>query len=138
MCANDLAIACVLCAYVCICVCVCVCVPASMRACMCEFVLVLVLGLGLGLLVLVLMVVIVHLLVLHVLDQGPGIDASERTSVLQRFKRGTSSAGTRGTGIGLALVDELMRAMDGELQIGDAPGGGADLQLRFRLAAAGR
>ena len=77
-------------------------------------------------------------LVLHVLDQGPGIDASERTSVLQRFNRGTSSAGTRGTGIGLALVDELMRAMDGELHIGDAPGGGADLQLRFRLAADGR
>ncbi len=77
-------------------------------------------------------------LVLHVLDQGPGIDASERTSVLQRFKRGTSSAGTRGTGIGLALVDELMRAMDGELHIGDAPAGGADLQLGFRLAADGR
>ena len=77
-------------------------------------------------------------LVLHVLDQGPGIDDSERSLVLQRFKRGSSSAGTRGTGIGLALVDELMRAMDGELHIGDAPGGGADLQLRFRLAAAGR
>ena len=77
-------------------------------------------------------------LVLHVLDEGPGIDLSERTSVLQRFKRGTSSAGTRGTGIGLALVDGLMRAMDGELQIGEAPGGGADIQLRFRLAADGR
>ena len=77
-------------------------------------------------------------LVLHVLDQGPGIDESERSLVLQRFKRGSSSAGTRGTGIGLSLVDELMRAMDGELHIGDAPGGGADLRLRFRLAADGR
>ena len=77
-------------------------------------------------------------LVLHVLDQGPGIDESERSLVLQRFKRGSRSAGTRGTGIGLALVDELMRAMDGELQIGDAPGGGADLQLRFRTVADGR
>ena len=75
------------------------------------------------------------LLVLHVLDQGPGIDESERSLVLKRFKRGSSSAGTRGTGIGLALVDELMRAMEGELLIGDAPGGGADLQLRFRAAA---
>ena len=77
-------------------------------------------------------------LVLHVLDQGPGIDPSERSLVLQRFKRGSSSAGTRGTGIGLALVDELMRAMDGVLQIGDAPRGGADLQLHVRLAADGR
>ena len=76
--------------------------------------------------------------VLHVLDQGPGIDESERSLVLQRFKRGSSSAGTRGTGIGLALVDELMRAMDGELIISGAPGGGADLQLRFRTVADGR
>ena len=74
--------------------------------------------------------------VVHVLDQGSGIDPSERTLVLQRFKRGTSSAGTRGTGIGLALVVELMRAMDAELVISDAPSGGADLQLRFRAAAA--
>ena len=56
--------------------------------------------------------------------------------MLQRFKRGSSSAGTRGTGIGLALVDGLMRAMDGELMIDDASGGGADLQLHFRVAAA--
>ena len=77
-------------------------------------------------------------LVLHVLDQGPGIDESERSLVLQRFKRGSSSAGTRGTGIGLALVDELMRAMDGALMISDAPRGGADLQLRFRTVADGR
>jgi signal transduction histidine kinase len=74
--------------------------------------------------------------VLHVLDQGPGINPSERALVLQRFKRGTTSTGTRGTGIGLALVVELMRAMDAELMIGDAPGGGADLQLRFRAAVA--
>ena len=77
-------------------------------------------------------------LILHVLDQGPGIEDSERSLVVQRFRRGSSSVGTRGTGLGLALVDELMRAMDGALQISDAPGGGADLQLRFRVASAGR
>ncbi len=77
-------------------------------------------------------------LILHVLDQGPGIEESERSWVLQRFRRGTSSAGTRGTGIGLALVDELMRAMDGELLIGDNPCGGADFQLCFRAAADGQ
>jgi signal transduction histidine kinase len=75
-------------------------------------------------------------LVLHVLDQGAGIDEAERSLVMQRFKRGSSSAGTRGTGIGLPLVEELMRAMEGELLIGDVPGGGADLQLRFRAAEA--
>ena len=76
-------------------------------------------------------------LVLHVLDQGAGIAASERSLVLQRFKRGSSSSGTRGMGIGLSLVSELMQLMGGELVIADASGGGADMQLRFRLAAAG-
>ncbi|MDB4555010.1 HAMP domain-containing histidine kinase [Synechococcus sp. AH-707-D15] len=75
-------------------------------------------------------------LVLHVLDQGAGIDEAERSLVMQRFKRGSSSAGIRGTGIGLPLVDELMRAMHGELVIADAFGGGADLLLRFRSAEA--
>ena len=73
-------------------------------------------------------------LVLQVLDQGPGIPETERALVLQRFRRGSTAAGTRGTGIGLALVDAWMRAMDGEVVIAEAPGGGADLQLRFRLA----
>jgi signal transduction histidine kinase len=75
--------------------------------------------------------------VLHVLDQGIGIAVSERSLVLQRFKRGSSSTGTRGMGIGLALVDELTHLMGGQLVIAEASGGGADLQLRFRLAAAG-
>ena len=75
-------------------------------------------------------------LVLHVLDQGAGIAASERSLVLQRFKRGSSSSGTRGMGIGLSLVSELMQLMGGELVIADASGGGADMQLRFRLAVA--
>ncbi len=37
-------------------------------------------------------------------------------------------------GIGLATVKLLMEAMQGELLIADALGGGADLQLRFKLS----
>ena len=76
-------------------------------------------------------------LVLHVLDQGAGIAAAEMSLILQRFKRGSSSTGTRGMGIGLPLVDQLMHLMGGELVIAEAAGGGTDMQLRFRLAAAG-
>ena len=75
--------------------------------------------------------------VLHVLDQGAGIAAAEMSLILQRFKRGSSSTGTRGMGIGLPLVVELMHLMGGELVISEASGGGADMQLRFRLAAVG-
>ena len=71
-------------------------------------------------------------IVLHVLDSGSGIPSSERSLELQRFRSGTSSAGLRGSEIGLSLVDALLKAMDGNLQISDAPGGGADCQMRFR------
>ena len=54
--------------------------------------------------------------------------------VLERFVRGSTSIGTRGSGIGLATVKLLMEAMHGELFIGDAPEGGADLQMHFRIS----
>jgi len=73
--------------------------------------------------------------VLHVVDQGPGIPVDERQRVVQRFQRGSTATGTRGSGLGLALVDQLMRLMGGELVISDELGGGADLQLRFPRSA---
>ena len=69
---------------------------------------------------------------LHVLDSGSGIPSSERSLELQRFRSGTSSAGLRGSEIGLSLVDALLKAMAGNLQIVDVPGGGVDCQMRFR------
>ncbi|WP_226397901.1 sensor histidine kinase KdpD [Synechococcus sp. MU1650] len=72
---------------------------------------------------------------LHVRDQGPGIPEGERAQVLERFVRGSTSIGTRGSGIGLATGKLLMEAMQGELRIGDVPEGGADLQLRFKILA---
>ena len=74
-------------------------------------------------------------LTLHVRDQGPGIPQAERDQVLERFARGSSSIGTRGSGIGLATVTLLMDAMQGELMIADVANGGADMQLRFKPLA---
>ena len=71
---------------------------------------------------------------LHVRDQGPGIPLEERGQVLERFVRGTTSIGTRGSGIGLATVRLLMQAMGGDLQIADASGGGADMQMCFKTS----
>ena len=73
--------------------------------------------------------------ILHIRDQGPGIPEGERAQVLERFVRGSTSIGTRGSGIGLATVKLLMEVMQGVLLIADAPGGGADLQLRFKPSA---
>ena len=72
--------------------------------------------------------------ILHVRDQGPGIPEEERIQVLERFVRGSTAIGTRGSGIGLATVQLLVEAMQGELLIGEVPEGGADLQLCFRIS----
>ena len=69
------------------------------------------------------------MLVLHVSDQGPGVLPEERQQIFQRFARGSAAVGTRGSGIGLSVVQLLMRAMGGEVAIGEVVGGGADFQL---------
>ena len=75
-------------------------------------------------------------LVLHVCDQGPGVEAGEREAIFERFARGSASinSSNRGSGIGLAVVRLLMEAMGGSVQVADAPGGGADFQLHLPLA----
>jgi signal transduction histidine kinase len=69
------------------------------------------------------------MLVLHVSDQGPGVRPEERELIFDRFVRGSAAVGTRGSGIGLAVVQLLMRAMGGDVAIGEVVGGGADFQL---------
>jgi signal transduction histidine kinase len=75
-------------------------------------------------------------LVLHVCDQGPGVEAGEREAIFERFARGSASinSSNRGSGIGLAVVRLLMEAMGGSVQVAEAPGGGADFQLHLPLA----
>ena len=73
--------------------------------------------------------------VLHVIDQGPGVPEAERAQIFERFVRGSASVDVRGSGIGLAMVQQLMAAMGGSVAVVDAPGGGADFQLRLPLAA---
>ena len=69
--------------------------------------------------------------VFHVIDCGSGIPAEEREFVVTRFARGTTSIGTRGSGIGLAVVHEFMSLMSGRLSICDSLQGGADIKLIF-------
>ena len=73
-------------------------------------------------------------LVLHVRDHGPGVPDAEKRQIFQRFARGTAAVNSRGSGIGLSVVDLLMQAMGGAVQVVDVPGGGADFQLRLPLA----
>jgi len=66
-------------------------------------------------------------LYISVQDQGPGIPTHERHRIWQPYKRLTHHAKERviGTGIGLAVVDELVALHDGKVWVDDAPDGGA-------------
>ena len=69
--------------------------------------------------------------VFHVRDHGSGVPTTERERIFGRFVRGSGSADTSGHGIGLAVVKTLMERMGGSVRVADAPGGGADFQLRL-------
>jgi two-component system, OmpR family, sensor histidine kinase BaeS len=61
---------------------------------------------------------------LTVADTGVGIAADELPHVLERFWRGRNPMGATGSGIGLAVVAELVRGHDGDLQVRSEPGAG--------------
>jgi len=61
--------------------------------------------------------------VLTVDDDGPGIPESERERVLQRFVRldESRSRDDGGSGLGLSIVDEVVRAHGGSMSITQSP-----------------
>jgi signal transduction histidine kinase len=64
-------------------------------------------------------------------DDGPGIPATERTKVTERFYRGDRSRGTPGVGLGLALVKAVATLHQGALDLTDnAPGLAATMTIR--------
>ncbi len=52
---------------------------------------------------------------ISVRDTGPGIPIEERELIFRRFQRGSTSDGTRGTGLGLDVARGLLAAMDGRI-----------------------
>jgi signal transduction histidine kinase len=64
-------------------------------------------------------------------DDGPGVAASERTRIFERFARGSAARHRIGTGLGLALVSEHAHALGGDAWVEDRPGGGARFVVSF-------
>ena len=68
---------------------------------------------------------------LAVQDSGPGIPPEERALVFEDFVRGSTSAGVPGSGVGLAVVRELVRAHNGTVQIDSSPEQGCRFVVSF-------
>lgn len=70
---------------------------------------------------------------LAVADNGPGIPASDRKRVLDRFVRLEESRSTPGSGLGLSLVAAVARLHGATLELADN-GPGLRVELRFQAA----
>ncbi|WP_304523482.1 cell wall metabolism sensor histidine kinase WalK [Deinococcus sp. AJ005] len=72
---------------------------------------------------------------LHVDDDGPGVPEESREAVFTRFTRLDSSRtrGTGGSGMGLAIVQQLAQAHGGAACAGQGPLGGARFTVRLPL-----
>ena len=70
-------------------------------------------------------------IVITVRDYGPGIPEAELPFVKQKFYKGSSKA--RGSGIGLAVCDEIIRLHEGTFEIGNAEGGGCIVTITLSV-----
>ncbi len=72
-------------------------------------------------------------------DNGVGIPESEHEKIFERFYRieKARSSKTGGSGIGLAIVKDIMSLFGGSVELRSAPGEGSTFTLVFPLAALG-
>lgn len=76
---------------------------------------------------------------IHVDDDGIGLPAQgEPDVVFERFFRGPEASGTPGTGLGLYVTREVVRAMGGEIHASNRDGGGARFSVTLPRVASAR
>jgi two-component system sensor histidine kinase TctE len=62
-------------------------------------------------------------------DTGRGLDGAEAGRLTARFQRGTNVGDVVGSGLGLTIVDEVARTMDGDFALVPVEGGGTLARL---------
>ena len=70
-----------------------------------------------------------------VADKGPGLSAQDQLHIFERFYRVDTSrqrSSNDGSGLGLSIVDEVMKAHGGSVSVASEPGKGATFTLHFK------
>jgi signal transduction histidine kinase len=72
---------------------------------------------------------------ISVRDEGAGIAPNERKLIFRKFVRGSAAAqgNVKGTGVGLAIVDHIVKAHRGSIDVASEPGRGSTFTLRMPL-----
>jgi two-component system, OmpR family, sensor kinase len=60
---------------------------------------------------------------------------AEKSRAFDRFWRGQGLTGKAGSGLGLAVVKQLVTDDGGTVSLGDAPGGGLEVRISLRASA---
>ena len=69
--------------------------------------------------------------VVEVIDRGPGIADDVKQSIFELFTRGRATTDIPGLGLGLPMARTLVAAIGGEMSIDDRPGGGTIVRIVF-------
>jgi len=76
--------------------------------------------------------------IVEVSDQGPGIPEADQRRMLQPFTRLVDArSDTKGAGLGLAIVDRVMRAHGGSVELGSVTPTGLRVRLVFPTSEQG-
>ncbi|MFE5893285.1 ATP-binding protein [Streptomyces sp. NPDC056462] len=73
--------------------------------------------------------------VLSVDDEGPGMSDTDKSRAFDRFWRGKGLTGRTGSGLGLAVVKQLVTDDGGTVALRDAPGGGLSVRISLRASS---
>ena len=74
---------------------------------------------------------------IDVRDQGIGMNPEQLARIAEPFYRAAGKPESGGTGLGMAIVQEILHAHNGSMEVVSAPGAGTAVTLRVPAAAAG-
>src|SRR5262249_48108463 len=73
--------------------------------------------------------------VMFVRDHGPGVSEEQRSRIFERFYRGVRDKGPKGTGMGLVIAREILRAHGQDIWVAGDPGQGSEFCFSLPVVA---
>jgi two-component system, OmpR family, sensor histidine kinase KdpD len=72
--------------------------------------------------------------IMYLRDQGQGISFEEQAQIFEKFDRGKSERQLQGSGMGLAIAREILRAHGEDISLNSTPGEGSEFSFELPIA----